>query len=107
MGNLDKLAKLFADRTNPYTINITVGEVLSASPLRIQYGDSIILEERHLIVADSLVNGFTGEYEDDNGSAVETKTITVKNPLEQGDQVILIPDTEFKTWFLLDKVGVL
>ncbi len=112
MSNLDKLVKMFKDRENQTQIGITQGEVIGVSPLRIQYGDRVILEQRHLVVADSLVSGYTGEYTDndtisDVGLVVTTKTVTTTNPLQVGNKVIMIPDNSMKKWYVIDKVGVI
>ncbi len=104
MSNLDKLAKMFTERENPNHPGIVVGEVLSASPLRIKYGNDVILEQRHLSVSYSLLNGISGEYEDDNGITIETKTVTVKHQLQPGDKVMMFPDKELKRWYVFDKV---
>jgi hypothetical protein len=104
MSNLDKLAKLFSARDNPFLINITKGDVISVNPVRIKYGDNIILEAKHLYIADSLISGYSGEYTDDNGTTTETKNVTVKNSLQVGDKVMMIPDTSFKYWYIIDKV---
>jgi hypothetical protein len=83
MSNLQKLANLFAERTNPTYINITTGLVISESPLRVQYGESVILDETHLVIS----------------SRIETLS------LQSGDKVILVPDNDFNKWYMLDKVG--
>lgn len=107
MSNLEKLANLFIERTNPFNIPVGQGNVISVSPLQVQFGDSIILDASHLIVNRILAEGFTVDYEDDNGTSITTKTITIKDPLQVGDKVILIPDSEHKTWYLTGKVGVI
>ena len=112
MSNLDKLVKMLKDRENQAYIGITQGLVIGINPLRIQYGDRIILEQRHLVIADSLVSGYTGEYTDNDtisnvGLNVTTKTVITKNPLEVGNKVIMIPDNSMKKWYVIDKVGVM
>lgn len=103
MSNLDKLASLFKERNNPSIIGITIGEVISVNPIRIKYGTSIILDTSHLIFADSLINGYAGEYTDNNGTTIETKTVTVRSELQAGNKVIMIPSNDFKKWYVLDK----
>lgn len=104
MNSIDKLAKLFSDRDNPSHINITIGEVISAAPIRIKYGENVILESKHIYIAHSLLNGYTVDFEDDNGTTIVTKEITIKNELASGDKVIMVPDNSFKHWFVIDKV---
>ncbi len=110
MNNEDKFINLFAEvykksmEKKPY---MTLGEVIDTSPIRIKYGENIILESRHLHIAFSLINGYTGEYGDDNGVSVVNKEVTVKNELVVGDRVMMIPDGTFKKWFVIDKVAVI
>lgn len=104
MSNLEKLANLFIERTNPFQLPIAQGSVISTSPLQVQFGDSIILDASHLIVNRILAEGFIVEYTDTSDSGTETKTITIKDPLQVGDKVILIPDSEHKTWYLIAKI---
>ncbi len=105
MNSIEKLGQLFKDRDNPYIVNVTVGEVLSAAPLKIKWGDSIIIEEKNLIVANLLKNGFVVQYTDDTGSGIVSRNLTIKNPLGVGDKVIILPDLDFRTWYVIDKVG--
>jgi len=105
MTNLEKMAKLFSDRNNPEAIGITTGEVISTTPLKVSWGDSVVLENDKLVVANLLLNGFSVNYTDDTIYSTTTKTITIKNPLQQGDMVIMIPDSNYKLWYVLDKVG--
>jgi hypothetical protein len=105
MNNLEKLAQLFAERTNPFHIPVAQGKVISTSPLKVQFGDSIVLSKDHLVVNRLLAEGFTVNYEDDNGTTTVTKSITIQDPLQVGDSVILIPDIDHKTWYLAAKVG--
>ena len=106
MTNVEKLAQLFNSRNNPETIGITTGKVESTSPLKISWGDSVVLDNDKLIVANLLLNGFSVDYLDDNGTTIITRTVTIKNPLQQGDTVIMVPDSEYKLFYVIDKVGV-
>lgn len=101
-NNLKELANMM----QPFkpSIGITVGKVLSVDPYRIQYGDKIILESKHLRFTSALINGYTGDYTDDNGTSTATKQVTVKNNLQVGDQVILMPDNSNKIWFVIDRM---
>lgn len=105
MTNLEKMAELFNSRNNPATIGITTGKVISTSPLKISWGDSVVLENDKLVVANLLKNGFNVDYLDDNGTTITTKTVTIKNSLQQGDTVIMVPDSEYKLFYVIDKVG--
>lgn len=105
MNSIERFAQLFKERDNPYIINVTVGEVLSLSPLKIQWGENIIIEEKDLVVAKLLKGGFTVQYTDDTGSGTVTRNQQVVNPLQVGDEVIMLPDVEFKMFYVIDKVG--
>lgn len=105
MNSIEKLAQLFKDRDNPYIINATVGEIISATPLKVKWGESIIIDEKDLVIGNILKTGFSVEYTDDNGTGVITKSIAIVNPLSIGDKVIILPDVDFKTWYVIDKVG--
>lgn len=62
MDALDKLAQKLVEMNkvnrNPPSTAPRIGIVISIAPLRIQYGDSIVLEYRHLIVGESLMTGY-------------------------------------------------
>lgn len=103
MTNLEKFAELFNQRNNDNHINITTGIVLSTEPLKVRWGENVIIESKDLIIANLLKNGFTVEYQDNNGLTIELKTMTIVNPLQNGDEVIMIPDKQYKTWYVLDK----
>lgn len=81
MTNLEKLAQLFKERNNPNHINITTGVVISINPLQIKWGDSVILKSDSLVKASGLSN------------------------IELNDTIIMIPDLDYKKWYLIDKVG--
>ncbi len=104
-SSIEKLGKLFKERDNPYIINATTGKVISASPLKIQWGKNIIIQEENLIVANILKTGFVVKYTDTTIESSTDRYLTIKNPLEVGDEVILFPDTDFKKFYVIDKVG--
>lgn len=83
MDKIDQLAeliaKLYKENRNPPSTAPRLGTVISAAPLRIKYGSSIILESRHLIKADHVV-------------------------VTPGDEVIIMPDSDLKRWFVMGKV---
>lgn len=102
---LEELAEMFGERNNPNIVGVTIGEVISVSPMKIGYGKSVILESHKLVFADSLKNGYTAEYTDDNGTSTVTKTITIKKELSIGDEVIMIASNSNQKYFVIDKVG--
>lgn len=107
MNNIEKMAKLFADRTPKFHVPVAQGNVISIDPLQVQFGDSIILTKDHLVINKLLAEGFTVQYADDNGSGTVMRDLTIKDPLQVGDAVILFPDKDHKVWYLIAKVGTL
>lgn len=104
-SSIDKLAQMFKDRDNKFFVNVTTGEVISASPLKVKWGENIILEGNSLVVSNLLKTGFRLEYTDDAYTSVITRQLQVINPLKVGDKVIMLPDTDFKIFYVIDKVG--
>ncbi|QQE75223.1 DUF2577 domain-containing protein [Brevibacillus composti] len=142
MDSIDRLAQKIAEmhkqNRNPKSTAPVVGKVLSISPLRIQYGDNVLLEQEKLIVAERLMAGTNIEITEANmvgNDASNPATITfhrevggdlterikrlsipaaagennkvmakLTTPLQEGDQVIMIPDQDWKKWYVLDKV---
>nr|WP_285862125.1 DUF2577 domain-containing protein [Brevibacillus sp. MER 51] len=49
---------MYKENRNPPSTAPRVGTVVSVTPLKIQYGDSIILERRHLVIGESLMPGY-------------------------------------------------
>jgi len=45
------------------------------------------------------------KYTDTTIESSTDRYLTIKNPLEVGDEVILFPDTDFKKFYVIDKVG--
>ena len=65
----------------------------------------MILGEKHLKVSNLLSNGFEIEYEDHDGDLNTTRTLVIKNSLQIGDEVIMVPNNEHTAWYVIDKVG--
>ncbi len=84
-NSIEKLANLFNERNNSTHVNVTTGIVLSTTPLRIKWGDNVLLEEKSLVVA----------------SIIKTGLVVVNI----SDKVIMMPDNDFKKWYIIDKVG--
>jgi len=59
MDSVDRLAKTIAAlhkaNQNPPSTAPRVGKVVSVSPMKIQYGESIVLESRHLVISEDLM----------------------------------------------------
>ncbi|MED1850356.1 DUF2577 domain-containing protein [Brevibacillus borstelensis] len=63
MDSIDRLAQRIADmykqnRNLPSTAP-RVGTVISLDPIKIQYGNNIILDSRHLVIAEELMAGYS------------------------------------------------
>ncbi|SNR86133.1 Protein of unknown function [Anaerovirgula multivorans] len=125
MTNLEKMAKLFTDRNNPTHINITIGKVIGVNPFRIQWGEKIIVEEENLIIARGVLS-HAREFSSSSAGTITTHTddppqeeeysqytilknlnhsgnFTFTDTLNVGDEVIMVPDDNFKNWYIIDK----
>jgi hypothetical protein len=82
MDQIDRLAeliaKLYKENRNPPSTAPRTAKVVSIEPLKVQYGDSVILEGRHLIVARHV-------------------------SIEISDMVIIVPSSDLKTWYVMGK----
>jgi len=62
MDSIDRLAKRLAEmhkqNRNPPSTAPRVGTVISLDPIQIQYGNSIILNSRQLVIAEELMPGY-------------------------------------------------
>ncbi|WP_232058228.1 DUF2577 family protein [Cohnella abietis] len=80
MDNIDKLAQklaeMFKANQNRPSTAPRVGDVVETTPLKIQWGDQILLTEDKLLLPRGLV-------------------------LEIGDQVVIQPDEFFKDFYVL------
>ena len=107
-------------------VNVYFGEVLSASPLKINVEQKMILGEKQLILSRN-VTDFKTEISGGNiqnyyytGSTADAGTapvspshthavgkieITVHNGLAAGDEVILIRQQEGQKFIVLDRIG--
>jgi hypothetical protein len=105
--SLMELAKLFKDRDNIPQVGIQIGEVVSVSPLQISVGSSLLLDKENLIIAASLLSGYTRNTEFHQTSPV-ISTLSgslnwSSNLFAMGDEVILIPSVDLQTWYVMDK----
>lgn len=93
MNSIEKLANMFRERDNPNRTPITQGVVESATPLKIRWGERVVLEESNLVIAQMLKGGF------------KVGNQTISNPLKKGDRVIMIPTDDYTNFYVIDKVG--
>lgn len=88
LGPLDKnfieLAKLFRDRDNESFEPIAIGKVVSVSPLKINDGDDIMLDEE-LIITHTI------------------QQLIQSSELRSGDNVVLIASSDNNTYIVIDK----
>ena len=97
MNSIERLGQIFKERDNKISVNITTGEVISISPLRIKWGENVLLGISQIVLANILKDGFEVQHGE--------TTVIIKNPLKAGDRVIMVPDDNFKNWYVIDKVG--
>ncbi|MED4599865.1 DUF2577 family protein [Paenibacillus validus] len=109
MDSIDKLAKKIADlhnvNRNPPSTAPRIGTVADINPLKIQWGDHIILAEGKLFIPKIYREGYMipNRYQATDGSMVE-ETILWKIDLAVGDKVIIIPDENLKMWYIVDAI---
>lgn len=127
MNAINELAKMFKERNNPDIMGIQIGRVISPLPdLKISLGDSIILQNKHIVVAAHVISGYERNFEientvdiisDTNGVSVGDHgehSHTLENFMAKGkikwtdclkkdDEVILIPSIDQQKFYLIDK----
>ncbi|UED78108.1 DUF2577 domain-containing protein [Brevibacillus sp. DP1.3A] len=54
----EMIVNMYKENRNPPSTAPRVGTVVSVNPLKIQYGESVILERRHLVIGESLMPGY-------------------------------------------------
>lgn len=106
-------------------VNVYFGEVMSASPLKINVEQKMILGEKQLILTRNVtdfktkitagniknyyytgdVNSGTAPVSPSHVHAVGTIDITVHNGLAVGDGVILIRQQEGQKFIVVDRIG--
>ena len=107
-------------------VNVYFGEVLSASPLKINVEQKMILGEKQLILSRNVtdyktkISGGNIQNYYDTGSTTESGTapvspshvhavgkieVTVHNGLVVGDEVTLIRQQEAQKFIVLDRIG--
>lgn len=106
-------------------VNVYFGEVVSASPLKINVEQKMILGEKQLILSRNVtdfktkitagniknyyytgdVNSGTAPVSPLHVHAVGTIEITVHNGLAVGDEVILIRQQEGQRFIVVDRIG--
>ena len=106
-------------------VNVYFGEVVSASPLKINVEQKMILGEKQLILSRNVtdfktkitagniknyyytgdVNSGTAPVSPSHVHAVGTIEITVHNGLAVGDGVILIRQQEGQRFIVVDRIG--
>lgn len=125
MDAFTELAKMLKERENKQPLSMTTGIVLKPPPnVEIRLNDVIILKKEHLIfsahmLADykrdlhlvfndsncgqtNVVSVHSHEIERLNVNTKDTQ-ITTLDTIVEGDEVILMPTTDYQFYFVLDK----
>lgn len=106
MGKYTKeLAEMLGAKQGGPAIQIAVGEIISVDPIRVHYGDKVILSSRQLYFSDSLLNGYEAEYEDTTTNGPVKRKVIIKNELKIGDELMMIPTSDLGAWYVIDKVA--
>ncbi|WP_274363708.1 DUF2577 family protein [Paenibacillus thermotolerans] len=108
--SIDRLAKRIAElikaNRNPPSTALRIGVVVSSNPIKIKWGESVILTEDKLILPKLYTDGvmIPNRYRDTNGQMVDEELLWKLN-LENGQKVVIAPDEHLKNWFLIDVIG--
>jgi hypothetical protein len=107
MDGIERLARKFAElhkqNRNPPSTAPRTGKVVGVNPLKIQWGEHIVLTEDQIIVPTIFKQGveIPNRYMNTEGAMVEEKLV-FKPELKKGDKVIIIPDESLQLWYLFD-----
>lgn len=90
--------------------HVRLAEVISISPVRLRWGEGIILENDKLVIPQIYKEGyeipFSYRYMNTAGNmTTETEKLKLKIELTIGDKVTVAPDEHWKQWYIIDKVG--
>lgn len=103
--NINELARLFKERENQRFLGITIGTVVSTSPMSVSIGKNVVVSLGNgLIVPFRFIKGYSEEvYMDES----ETKTIInyKEDILKVGDKVSMMPTQDQQSFYILDRVG--
>lgn len=98
--SFSKLIKLMKEHGSAYNPpSIDIGVVISDNPLIIKIGD-LQLTKDNLLVSDSLLKGYTKQFEVDG----TTKTYTAKDGLKQGDIIACLSTQNRQKYIVLCRV---
>lgn len=110
-SGVDKLTQLIANmhrqNINPPDTSPQIAEVIEVSPIKIKWGDNIILNKEKLHVPKKFDAGIPyktiNRYQDVNGvfHDIEIDQL-LKINLSVGDKVFVIPDIDYKMFYLVD-----
>jgi hypothetical protein len=103
----DYIVDLMQENVNPPSTAPKIGEVVETNPLKIKWGDSIIINEDKLFLPKVYKSGHDFEipnrYQDTNGNMInEEIDWNMKITLSVGDKVIIVPDEHYKMFYLVD-----
>jgi hypothetical protein len=110
-SSIDKLALRIVDmhkqNINPPDASPKIAEVIGINPLKIQWGVGIILTEQKLHIPKKFNSGIPyktiNRYQDTNGVFNDIEIDQVfKIDLSVGDNVIIIPDSNYKMFYVID-----
>lgn len=115
MSSIDRLAQrlvsMHKENVNPPNTSPQVATVIGASPLKLKWGDGIILTDDKLHVPKIFGDGILykyktkDRYQDVDGVFHDfeiDQEFVFKITLSVGDNVIIIPDANYKMFFLSD-----
>ncbi|MFB9324211.1 MULTISPECIES: DUF2577 family protein [Bacillati] len=82
-----------------------VGEVISVAPLKVKWGEQIVITVDKLVLPKLFTSGYKipNRYQDPEGRMID-EYLEWKVDLRIGDRLILVPDEYLKTWYVFDVI---
>lgn len=106
MNSTDRLAsvlvEMYRQNRNPPSTACRIGTVIATSPLKIKWGEKIILTDDQLVIPRLYKEGYPIPYQWQNtkGEMIAEKII-MKVELKKGDQVIIAPDDDLQLFYMI------
>jgi len=107
--SLERLARKFAEmhkqNQNMPATSLRIATVVASDPLKLQWGDNIVITGDSLIVPKLYTSGvkIPNRYMSAGGGMVDEE-LTWKVNLQSGDKVIVAPDEYLKLWYVVDHI---
>lgn len=100
-----KIADMYKENRNPSSNAPRICTVVNVDPLRIQWGQNIVIDGEKIFLPRIYHTGIPipNRYQTYSGGMVEEQ-LTLKIDLQLGDRVMVAPDETLQNWYLIDLV---